>query len=87
MLVVQKTPGADTLAVTRGIEQALDEMRPGLAGVTRRHPGLPAGHLPRRRHCGRSGLALAAGLVLMLILLALLGAWRAAVVVAAVTFR
>ncbi|HEX5922347.1 MAG TPA: efflux RND transporter permease subunit [Baekduia sp.] len=33
MLVVEKLPGADTLAVTRGVEKALDDLRPGLAGM------------------------------------------------------
>ena len=33
MLVVEKLPGADTLAVTRGVEDALDDLRPGLAGM------------------------------------------------------
>ena len=33
LLVVEKTPGANTLDVTHGIEDALEELRPGLAGV------------------------------------------------------
>ena len=33
MLVVEKLPGASTLEVTRGVEDALDELRPGLAGM------------------------------------------------------
>lgn len=33
MLVVEKFPWANTLEVTRGVEQALDDMRPGLAGI------------------------------------------------------
>lgn len=33
LLVVEKFPGADTPAVTRHVEQALDELRPGLAGM------------------------------------------------------
>jgi Cu/Ag efflux pump CusA len=33
LLVVEKFPAANTLAVTRGVEQALAELRPGLPGV------------------------------------------------------
>src|SRR3712207_7010269 len=33
MLVVEKFPGANTLEVTRGVEQALDDLRPGLGGM------------------------------------------------------
>src|SRR3954451_10557003 len=33
MLVVEKLPGANTLAVTRDVEAALNELRPGLAGM------------------------------------------------------
>ncbi|MDX6681846.1 MAG: hypothetical protein QOG94_1885 [Solirubrobacteraceae bacterium] len=33
MLVVEKLPGANTLDVTRGVERALDDLRPGLAGM------------------------------------------------------
>jgi Cu/Ag efflux pump CusA len=34
LLVVDELPGADTLQVTRGLQAALDAMRPGLGGVT-----------------------------------------------------
>jgi Cu/Ag efflux pump CusA len=34
MLVIQKFPGANTREVTKAVEQALMEMRPGLSGVT-----------------------------------------------------
>ena len=34
LLVVEKLPGANTLAVTKGIEQAMAELKPGLSGVT-----------------------------------------------------
>jgi CzcA family heavy metal efflux pump len=33
MLIVEKFPWGNTLAVTRGVEAALEEMKPGLAGV------------------------------------------------------
>ena len=33
LLVVEKFPGADTVAVTSDIEKALDELRPGLSGI------------------------------------------------------
>ncbi len=33
MLVVQKFRGANTLEVTRGVEAAMDELRPGLPGI------------------------------------------------------
>ena len=32
-LVVEKFPGANTLEVTRGVEEALDNLKPGLAGM------------------------------------------------------
>jgi Cu/Ag efflux pump CusA len=33
LLVVEKFPGANTLEVTEGVEEALDKLRPGLAGM------------------------------------------------------
>jgi CzcA family heavy metal efflux pump len=33
LLVVEKFPGANTLEVTRGVEAALDKLRPGLSGM------------------------------------------------------
>jgi Cu/Ag efflux pump CusA len=34
LLVVQRSPGAHLLGVTRGVEKAINEMRPGLSGIT-----------------------------------------------------
>src|SRR6266508_4518531 len=34
MFVIEKLPGTNTAEVTRGVEAALDEMRPGLSGIT-----------------------------------------------------
>ena len=47
MLIVEKLPWANTLDVTRGVEEAIDEMRPGLPGIADRHDHLPAGDLYR----------------------------------------
>src|SRR5918996_4817898 len=33
LLVVEKFPGANTLRVTRGVEDAIEELRPGLTGI------------------------------------------------------
>jgi Cu/Ag efflux pump CusA len=33
MLVVEKLPGTNTLGVTRGVEEALDALQPGMAGI------------------------------------------------------
>ena len=41
--MVEKFPGANTLEVTRGVEDALDALRPGLAGVAGRPDDLQAG--------------------------------------------
>jgi CzcA family heavy metal efflux pump len=34
LLVIEKFPGADTVAVTKGVEQALDDLKPGLGGMS-----------------------------------------------------
>ena len=33
MMIIEKLPWANTLDVTRGVEEAIDEMRPGLTGI------------------------------------------------------
>ena len=47
MLVVEKLPWGNTVEVTKGIEKAIDDMRPGLPGHHDRHHHLPAGHVRR----------------------------------------
>jgi CzcA family heavy metal efflux pump len=80
MLVVEKFPGANSLEVTREVEAALDEMRPGLAGITI-DTGVyrPASFLEAATR--ELAVALLVGLVLMV---ALLGAayldWRVALI-------
>ena len=80
LLAIDKFPGANTLKVTRGIEAALQDMAPGLKGITiDSNVYRPAGYVETAlRNVGTAALiALAAALVLMLLLLA---SWRAAVI-------
>jgi Cu/Ag efflux pump CusA len=80
LLVVEKLPGADTLKVTRGVQEALDELRPGLTGLRIDASVFRPADFIRE---ARDNLALAAGIgvaLLALGLFALLFAWRTAVV-------
>ena len=79
LLVIEKFPGTDTLAVTRGIEQALEAMKPGLSGIEIDSTVFrPATFIEEA--IGNLALALLAGLALLgLVLLVLLG-WRSALV-------
>jgi Cu/Ag efflux pump CusA len=78
LLVVEKFPGANTLAVDRGVEQAMADLRPGLAGVTvDTHVFRPADYVETALH--DIGWAALAGLVLLTLWLGLLWrSWRVA---------
>jgi CzcA family heavy metal efflux pump len=80
MLVIQKFPGSSTREVTRGIEEALDDMRPGLSGITIDSSLFrPASFIDTATR--DLALALLIGLVLMIALLsAFLFDWRAALI-------
>ncbi len=80
MLVIEKFPGASALDVTRGVEEALDAMRPGLSGVTI-DPSLfrPATFIEQSHD--NLVVALMIGAVLLVLALgALLFDWRTALV-------
>ena len=80
MLVVEKFPNANTLEVTRDVEEALDAMRPGLTGV-RMDASIfrPASFIEQA--IDNLALALALGFVLLaLALVGLLFDWRAALI-------
>ncbi len=83
MLVVEKFPGADTLEVTRAIEDALVELRPGLSDIRFDTTFFrPADYL--RSSIDNVSSALIIGAVLLLLLLgALFYDWRTALVAGA----
>jgi len=73
MLVVQKFPGADTRGVTHAVEGALEEMKPGLSGITvDTRVYRPTSYLDAALH----NLAVRAGLGLLLVCLVLIGYFR-----------
>jgi CzcA family heavy metal efflux pump len=80
MLVVEKLPGTNTAEVTRGIEAALDEMRPGLSGIMI-DPNLfrPASFIEAATR--NLAVALVFALLVMVVLLgAFLFDWRVALI-------
>jgi CzcA family heavy metal efflux pump len=84
MLVIEKFPGANTLEVTRGVESALDALKPGLSGVKIDSSVFrPATYIEGAT--GNLGLWLLVGFVLMILALGLLlYEWRAALIGAVV---
>jgi Cu/Ag efflux pump CusA len=80
MLVVEKLPGANTLDVTKGVEKALDDLRPGLAGMrTDTNVFRPASFIEDATSNLTLAIILAAAL-LAFVLAALLMRWRTVLV-------
>ncbi len=80
VLMIQKLPSASVLGVTTGVERALDELRPALPGVTIDSSFFrPATYVSSGLHHLALAGAIGGGLALLL-LLAVLGVARAAVV-------
>jgi multidrug efflux pump subunit AcrB len=79
-LVIEKFPGANTLQVTRGVEDALADMAPGLKGISiDTHVYRPASYIESA--LGNVGLVALIGLVLLVgAVLLLFASWRAAVI-------
>ena len=70
LLVIQRFPGTDLLNVTRGVEKALAEMQPGLAGIDfDTHVYRPATYVDQS--IGNVKLALFVGLALLALVLVL----------------
>jgi CzcA family heavy metal efflux pump len=82
MLVVEKFPETNTLDVTRAVDEALAELRPGLAGVQiDANAYRPANFITAALH--NLGWGILAGLLLAVALLGLLlRSWRVAVIAA-----
>jgi CzcA family heavy metal efflux pump len=80
LLVIEKLPGANTLDVTRGVETALAELRPGLPGVELDASVFRAASFIENAY-GNLSKALVIAAVLGVVLLGiLLYDWRAAVI-------
>jgi CzcA family heavy metal efflux pump len=80
LLVVQKFPNASALDVTRGVESAIDSMRPGLSGLEFDTTVYrPASYIDKSINNLRLALIIGAGL-LLLVLVGFLWWWRTALV-------
>ena len=79
-LVIEKFPGADTLKVTRDVEAAMADMAPGLKGIAIDTQGYrPASFIEAAlRNAGWA--ALIGFMLLIALLLAMFGSWRAALI-------
>ena len=82
VLVIEKLPGANTLDATRGVERALEGMKPGLKGMSV-NTGLfrPASYIEAAMNNLAGALSIGA-MLLVLFMLAMLRGWRASLVAA-----
>lgn len=80
LLVIEKFPGANTLKLTRGVEEALDALRPGLAGVEiDTHVFRPANYIEAAVG-NLSNALLVSAVLLLLVLLVFFFSWRTALI-------
>ena len=80
LFMIEKLPDANTLAVTRGVEDAIREMQPGFTGLEfDTSVYRPASYIEHAGDNIRMALLIAAGL-LLLALTALFMRWRAVLV-------
>jgi CzcA family heavy metal efflux pump len=80
LLVIEKFPGANTLAVTRGVENALEAMQPGLTGVVI-DPTIfrPASYIEAAIG-NLSTMLLISAVLVVLVLVAFFFGWRTALI-------
>ena len=86
LLVVEKFPGASTLAVTEGVEDALDDLEPGLAGLRTDTSVFRPATLIDDAIDNLTLTLIIAGVLLALVVAAFLFRWRA-VLIALLTSR
>ena len=80
MLVIEKLPGANTVDVTHGVDEALDELAPGLRGITLdRSMFRPATYVEESGNNAATALLIGLGLAVLLLLLVFFD-WRIALV-------
>ena len=84
MLIVEKLPWANTLDVTRGVEAAIDEMRPGLQGIDIDTTIFRPATFIEQSIDNLTQSLLIGGLLVVLILLFFLFEWRVAVISATI---
>ena len=80
LLVVEKFPWGNTLEVTRGVEAAIDEMRPGLPGIEFDTQVFRAGNFVDDAIQNLSHSLLVGVLLMMLVLVVFLYDWRSALI-------
>ncbi|HYX83728.1 MAG TPA: efflux RND transporter permease subunit [Gaiellales bacterium] len=80
LMVVEKFPWANTLDVTRGIDQALDEMRPGLPGIHMDNHIFRPAEFIEISISNLSDALLLGTLFVVVVLVAFLFEWRAALI-------
>jgi CzcA family heavy metal efflux pump len=80
LLVIEKLPGATPLDVTRGVEEALDDLRPGLTGISIDTTLFRPGTYVESSSANLTTSLIIGAFLLLLGLCALLFAWRSAVI-------
>ncbi len=80
MLIVEKLPWANTLDVTRGVEEALEEMKPGLRGITFDTTIFRPATFIERSIDNLSDALLLGALLVIAVLLIFLWDWRVAMI-------
>jgi CzcA family heavy metal efflux pump len=80
LLVIEKLPGANALDVTSGVEDALDDLRPGLSGITIDTSLFRPGTYIETAINNLITMLIIGGVLLLLALVAFILDWRTAVI-------